>query len=75
MIYGQTLRSLSEDEISILFLICDKLLSPCNVDLSFNYLKMLRLDVTCKIIDVLETQALEEKKEIFRSLKNKLTQQ
>jgi len=75
MIYGQTLRSLSEDEISILFLICDNLLSPCNVDVSFNYLKMLRLDVTCKIIDVLETQALEEKKEIFRSLKNKLTQQ
>lgn len=75
MIYGQTLRSLTEDELSILFFICDRMLAPLKLESTFHFLKFLRLDVTCRIIDVLETQALDDKKEIFKSLKNKLSQQ
>jgi len=74
MIYEQTLRSLSEEELSILFLICDKMLEPLSIRAKFQYLKMLRLNVVGKIIDVLQAQALEEKKEIFNSLKKKLSE-
>jgi len=72
MIYEQTLRSLNEDELSILFLICEKMFEPININAKFQYLKMLRLNVILKMIDVLQTQAYEEKKEIFNSLKKKL---
>lgn len=72
MIYEQTLRSLNDDELSILFLICEKMFEPISINAKFQYLKMLRLDVILKMIDVLQTQALEEKKEIFNSLKKKL---
>lgn len=75
MIYEQTLRTLTEDELSILFLIVDKFLSPLGVSPAFNYLKMLKLDTTNKIIDILQSQALPEKKETFTTLKNKLNQQ
>jgi len=72
MIYEQTLRSLNDDELSILFLICEKMFEPINISAKFQYLKMLRLNVILKMIDVLQTQALDEKKEIFNSLKKKL---
>lgn len=72
MIYEQTLRSLNEDELSILFFICEKMFEPININAKFQYLKMLRLNVILKMIDVLQTQAYEEKKEIFNSLKKKL---
>lgn len=75
MIYSQTLKSLTEDEISILFLICDKFLEPLNISPSYNYLKMLNVNVTCRIIDILEAQAKEENKILFQSLKNKINQQ
>lgn len=74
MIYEQTLRSLDEEELSILFLICEKMFEPIKISATFQYLKMLRLNVILKMIDVLQTQALEEKKEVFNSLKKKLTE-
>lgn len=74
MIYEQTLRSLDEEELSILFLICEKMFEPIKINATFQYLKMLRLNVILKMIDVLQTQALEEKKEVFNSLKKKLTE-
>ena len=74
MIYEQTLRSLDEEELSILFLICEKMFEPISIHATFHYLKMLRLNVILKMIDVLQAQALEEKKEVFVSLKKKLTE-
>lgn len=73
MIFEQTLKTLTEEELSILFLICEKIFEPIGISAKFDYVKMLRLDITLKIIDVLQSQALEEKKEIFSSLKKKLT--
>ena len=50
------------------------MLEPLSIRAKFQYLKMLRLNVVGKIIDVLQAQALEEKKEIFNSLKKKLSE-
>lgn len=74
MIYSQTLKTLDEDELSILFLICEKMFEPIGLNATYHFLKMLRLDITLKIIDVLKNQALDEKKYIFDSLKKKLAE-
>lgn len=74
MIYQSTIDNLSEDELSILFLICQKFFDPINLEAKINYVKMLRVNIILSIIDILKAQALEEKKEIFDSLKKKLTE-
>jgi len=72
MIYQSTINNLTEEELSILFLICNKFLKPLNLDVNINFVKMLRLDVVSKVIDVLKPQALEESRPIFDSLQKKL---
>jgi len=72
MFFTQTLNELNEEELSILFLICQKYLEPLGIHATFNFVKMLKKDITFRIIDVLKSQALEEKKEVFDSLKKKL---
>jgi hypothetical protein len=72
MFFTQTLNELNEEELSILFLICQKYLEPLGIQATFNFVKMLKKDITFRIIDVLKSQALEEKKEVFDSLKKKL---
>jgi hypothetical protein len=72
MIYSYTLNSLTEEEISILYLIGEKFLS---FEPNFDVLKTLRIPVVLKLIDILKPQALEEKQEIFNSLKEKLSAQ
>lgn len=74
MIYRSTINNLTEEELSILFLIADKFLSPLNVDTTINFVKMLRVDIVCKIIDVLKSQAQEQYQNIFDTLKKKLTE-
>jgi hypothetical protein len=49
MIYSDTLRSLTEDELSILFLIFNKFFEPFKIEAKYNFLKMLRVDITCKL--------------------------
>jgi hypothetical protein len=72
MIYSHTLNDLSEEEISILYFIAGKVLT---FEPNFDILKALRIPVILKILDVLKPQALEEKKEIFDKLKEKLSAQ
>ena len=72
MIYSHTLNDLTEEEISILYLIAGKVLT---FEPNFDILKALRIPVILKILDVLKPQALEEKKEIFDKLKEKLSAQ
>jgi hypothetical protein len=72
MIYSYTLNSLTEEEISILYLIANKFLP---FEPNFTTLKTLRIPVVLKLIDVLKPQALEEKQEIFDKLKEKLSAQ
>jgi len=74
MITSHTINSLTEDELSILFYICQRVLEPIKIDACIDYVKMLRVDLTCRIIDTLHNQALDDKKEIFVSLKKKLTE-
>lgn len=75
MIYQSKINELDENELSILFLILDKFFRPLNLEAKLEYVKMLRLDVICGMIDVLKTQAIDEYKNIFESLKNKLLSQ
>ena len=70
MIFSHTLDTLSEDEISILYLITAS--SMPWLDVKRDYLKFLRKDIVYKIIDILKNQALDEYKNIFDSLKEKL---
>jgi hypothetical protein len=70
MIFSHTLDALSEDEISILYFITAS--SMPWLDVKHDYLKLLRKDIVYKIIDVLKNQALDEYKNIFDSLKEKL---
>jgi hypothetical protein len=72
MIFSYTLNSLTEEEISILYLIGGKFLP---FEPNFEILKTLRIPIVLKILDVLKPQALEEKQEIFNSLKEKLSTQ
>lgn len=75
MIYQSTINSLTEEELSILFFITEKFLSPLSIDIKINFVKMLKLNVIFKMIEILQQQALDENKNIFDSLKNKLAQQ
>ena len=71
MIYQSTINSLTEDELSILYFIADRFLSPFGT-VRVDYVKMLRVDVVCKMLDVLKPQAIETNQNIFDSLKKKL---
>jgi len=75
MILSHTLKNLTEEEISLLFLIGDILFSPLGIDFKFNYIKMFRVNIILPIIDTLKSQALEEKYNIFDSLKEKISNQ
>lgn len=70
MIFSHTLDTLNEDEISILYFITAS--SMPWLDVKRDYLKLLRKDVVYKIIGILKNQALDEYKNIFDSLKEKL---
>jgi len=72
MILYSTLKSLTEEELSILFLITQKFFSW---EINYKILTTLRVDIVSKIIDVLKPQALEEKQEIFDKLKEKILSQ
>lgn len=74
MIYNSTIASLTEEELSILFLICDKFLAPLNIETKIDFVRMLRVNVICNILDVLKPQSLEQFHEVFDSLKKKLTE-
>ncbi|NBW56592.1 hypothetical protein EBR43_02170 [bacterium] len=74
MIFQGKINELTEDELSILFLICEKFLQPLGMSASLHFVKMLDINVVCKIVDVLKPQALLEKQEIFDNLKKKLSE-
>jgi len=75
MILSDTIRSLTEEELSILFFIGDKILSPLGVDVKVEHLKMLKVHALVSILESLKLQALEEKTIFFDSLKEKISNQ
>lgn len=72
MIFQSTIDTLTEDELSILFLISNNFLSSLGLEPNIKFVKMLRKDVISKIIDILKPQALEQNRYIFESLQKKL---
>jgi len=75
MIYSHTLNTLTEDELSILFYICELYFKPIDIEIKFDFLKMLKKQTIIPIIEKLKHQAQEEKKNIFDTLKEKLLQE
>jgi len=70
MISSHTLKTLSEEEISVLLFIIEQSmpwLTP-----NFSFVKLLRKDITFRILDTLKRQALPDKQSIFDTLKEKL---
>ena len=74
MIFRSTINTLSEEELSILYLIIHNALGPFGIEPRLDFIKMFRLDILLRIIDVLKPQALPDKQDIFDSLKKKLTE-
>ena len=75
MILSHTLNNLTEEELSLLFFIGDKIMSPLGVEVKRDHLKMLKVHVIDSIIEHLKTESLEEYKNIFDSLKEKISNQ
>ena len=75
MIYSYTLNSLTEDELSILFYICELYFKPIDIDIRYDFFKMLKKNTIIPIIERLKQQAQEENKNIFDTLKEKLLQE
>lgn len=72
MILTNTINSLTEDELSLLFFIGQKFFSW---EINFSVIKALRVDIVIRLLDILKPQALEEKQDIFVKLKEKLLSQ
>jgi hypothetical protein len=72
MLYKQTLKELSEDQIAILFVIANNALMPLGVVPNYSHLTLLRQDITLQHIDFLKNHALEESIPIFDDLKAKI---
>jgi len=74
MIHSDTLKILTEDELSILFYICGHpLILGSYVAPKIDFIKMFKLDHTLKLIEIFKNHALDDKKEIFDNLAKKLT--
>jgi hypothetical protein len=73
MIHSETLKLLTDDELSILYYICGHplILGSC-VFPDIKFIKMFKLDHTIKLIEIFKNQALDNKKEIFYNLSKKL---
>jgi len=75
MIHSETLKQLTEDELSILYYIFYDSLKIENFNVQFRHIQMLRAGVLYKLLDKYRTQALETSHKIFDSLKEKLLQE
>lgn len=74
MIYQSTIDTLTEDELSLLYLISNNFLVHFNIETNLHFIRMLRINVILKMLDVLKPQAKEENQPIFDSLKKKLSE-
>jgi len=74
MIHSETLKELTEDELSILFYICGhpKVLGSM-VQPKIEFIKMFKRDALLKLIEIFKGHALEDKKNIFDDLSKKLS--
>lgn len=70
MITTHTIKTLSEEEVSVLFFIIEQSMPWLTPNI--NFIKLLRKDITFKILDTLKRQALPDKQNIFDTLKEKL---
>jgi len=75
MIHSETLKQLTEDELSILYYIFYDSLKIENFNVQFRHIQMLRAGVLYKLLDKYRTQALETSHKILDSLKEKLLQE
>ena len=75
MIHSETLKLLTEDELAILFYICGhpQVLGSM-VQPKIEFIRMFKLNVLVRLIEIFKNHALEDKKNIFDELLKKLSQ-
>jgi hypothetical protein len=74
MIHSELVKSLTDDEASILYYIVHKGISPLGYEPKFEFIKMLRLNYVVNYLDILKKDALEEHSNKFDDLKKKITE-
>jgi len=74
MIYSSFLKELSEDELSLLFLIGDNAYRPHNIDVSFDLLKFLKVQNVLIELELIKRQIDSEHKEMVTLLQKKLAE-
>jgi len=75
MIHSETIKLLTDEELSILYYICGHplVLGRC-VTPDVKFIKMFKLNILLKLIEQFKHHALEENKNIFDKLSEKLSQ-
>lgn len=74
MIHSETIKLLTEDELSILYYICGhpmilgKFVAP-----DIKFIRMFKIDRLLQLIEIFKQHALEDKKNIFDELSKKLS--
>lgn len=74
MIHSNTIKLLTEEELSILLYICGhpmvlgQMVAP-----NIKFIKMFKLNILLQLIEIFKNHALEDKKNIFDNLKKKLS--
>lgn len=75
MIHSETIKLLTDEELSILYYICGHpLVLGSFVAPDIKFIKMFRINILIKLIEQFKQHALEENKNIFDKLSEKLSQ-
>ena len=75
MILSETLNKLSEEELSLLYFIGNEIFLPLGINVNNDLLKGLKVHMVIPLIENFKNNALEDKKIIFDSLKEKISNQ
>ena len=74
MIYDHTLRSLSEDELALIFLIGENTFSSLGMEVNYNFLKFLRRDVVLFELEKIKRQIADAHKDMVTHLQKKIAE-
>lgn len=72
MIHSDLVKSLTDDEASILYYMVHESIAPLGYEAKFEFVKMLKLNYVVNYIDILRKKALEEHGGKFDDLKKKI---
>lgn len=74
MIYDSFLKELSEDELSLIFLIAENAYVPLSIEPSYNLLKYLKKDNLLMELELIKRQIHANHKEMVTGLQKKISE-